>query len=372
MRLRQALPLVVAAGVLGVFACVGSAAGPVPSPAPGYLSDDYGTVFLASNPLMQGTKVVVKPSPGSANQVTAFPKAKPEPYVFVWGPSCTAAAQTVTFTRDVWLPGPPNQQGQFFYTGYRGSTFYTALKTVDLIVNGKVIVHQNVPSGGYNTVTLPADAMKAFTVGENSYQVRFHKGDTKGTCNTGPTNNVVGVEFALSGHITTDLSVSLNDPTVYRHIGTNTTQAESIVVVAHNNGPSMVVNGTFHVTVCCPTALILPPAESNIAAIIKEKTGLVTVDGCKLTQSGTSYAIDCSIAGLAPGGTANTSALFRVQGPSVDVGDFNVMISWNVSTTGITDPNTQDNQSGAKIVYCTSKPNDPGCPGATSADQSKF
>jgi hypothetical protein len=367
MGLRHALTLVTAVGALGAFACVGSATAPgVPSPAPGYLSDDYGTVFLASSPLMQGAKTVVKPLSGSpVNQVTAFPKPKPEPYVFVWAPSCTAAAQTVTFTRDVWLPGPPNLDGQFAYTSYRLGSFYSSLKTIDLIINGKVIVHQNFPSSGYNTVPLTETAAKAFKVGENSYEVRVHKAATTGACNAAKSD-VVGVEFALSGHITTDLSVAQTDPTTYRRIGPNETTVQPFVVTMHNLGPSLIVTGTFHITVCCPDQLTLPGSESIVAAVIKEKTGLTPVSGCKLSpQSGQEFWIDCSIAGLAPGATASATALFQVHGPPIDVGDFSTSIGWNVVTTGITDPNYQNNQGGTKVVWCTSKPNDPGCSGAT-------
>ena len=87
-----------------------AASAAAPSPAPGYLSDDYHAVALASNALMSGAKLVDKSYP-----VQLAPKAQRESFGPIWTLRCPAAAESVTFSRSVWLPGPPNYGGSFTY-----------------------------------------------------------------------------------------------------------------------------------------------------------------------------------------------------------------------------------------------------------------
>jgi hypothetical protein len=214
MAFRGALVLVLMFTVL-----VPAARSAAPSPAAGYLSDDYQSVAIASNAFLKGAKVV-----GRGYPLTFFPKAKPELEVPVWARHCTATAQTVTLTRDLWLPGPPNvDDPQFVFFPVESVGLFGAVKTIDLIVNGKVVIHMRVPYRSKTAITVPLDAVaqKTFRYGENTFQVRAHKHATAHKCNAGKTSQL-GVEFVLTGRIATDLVAGITQSAVvYRKLAPN-------------------------------------------------------------------------------------------------------------------------------------------------------
>jgi hypothetical protein len=346
MRLALGLAFVAAAVLTG------AAASAPPAPVPGYLSDDLGTLGLASNAAMSGAKIV-----GTGSQVTLFAKKKPELWAPIWAKSCSAGAQTVTFTREVWLPGPPNISGSFSFVPYLGSSMAGALSTLDLVVNGKVVAHRHVPAAHTQTsIPIDASAAKAFRYEENTIQVRVHKKATAGACNRSAVTQVA-IEFFLQGHIGTDLGENPGRDE-FRKLAPNQSYTQGFNVSFKNNGPAGVAKGIFHLTVCCTPKFLLGSSATAATGVAPPAPPLTD---CKETDSGTSHTVDCGIANMAPGTSGILGAVFEVVGPPGDYSDFSVSIGWQVVSTGVQDTNTANNTSGIRIYFCGTKSTNPGC-----------
>jgi hypothetical protein len=350
---RRLVVLLAAVGVLVLTAELtsGGAIAQPPSAAPGYLSDDYGQLVLASNDLMSHAKVV-----GKAFRVPLFPKAQPELNAPIWTPRCPANAETVKFGRSVWLPGPPNYGGKFTFGAVLGQGEFGALSTIDLIVDGAVIVHQRLPSGtGYFTVPVSGAALKAFRFGANTIEVRVHKRRTRGQCNTHNRATQVGVLFRLAGGFQTDLAVNPSPPTSYYKLAPGKTFTEQVNVHFFNRGPGWEPNGKFQVNVDGAPKFALG-------------SGLVPPPGPPLTNcqqsdnpNGISHVATCGLSDFAPATEGALSTIIQVTAPSSDYSDFSVGFTWYIGAGAVTDLNSSNNQSYATITLCGSKSTNPGC-----------
>jgi hypothetical protein len=326
-----------------------------PSSAPGYLADDYGTLALASNTDMAPSKVVDKGFP-----VTVISKPRPELDAPIWAVHCRASAQTATFTRTVWLPGPPNVGGSFEFEPWIGRAEFGAVTSIDVFVNGQLIVHQRVPAQGgaggprgVVRVPLDAGAMKAFRFEQNTVQVRVSKRATRGRCNTRNPATRVGIQFMLAGHFGTDLA--LNPPAVvYYKLDPGHSFYGEASLNFRNDGPGWEPTGKFQVNFIGPPQVVLgsggglPPPGPPLT-------------NCQLSDNGVSHVVTCGLSDFAPATAGSLHLFYKVQAPSSDYSDFSVSLQWSIGAGGVQDMNASNNLSNATVFFCGPQSTKPGC-----------
>jgi hypothetical protein len=352
MAVRRLVVLLAAVVVLLVTAglTAGGAAANPPSAAPGYLADDFHALTLASNEFMSGAKVVGKRYPVQG----LFPKATPESSAPIWAFKCSASAETVTFGRSIWLPGPPNYGGKFTFGSVLGQREFRALSTIDLIVNGDVIVHQALPAGtGYFTVPVSGAALKAFRFEANTIQVRVHKRATRGQCNTGKPASQVGVLFSLAGQFETDLALNPPLPDQFVKLAPNQTFTQGVYINFHNDGPAWEPNGTFQLHVDGAPAFALG------SGVLAPPSAPLT--NCQQSDNGLSHSVSCGLSDFAPGTSSKLGTVFQVKAPASDYSDFSVAWSWYIGAGAIPDLDASNNQRYVTFVFCGSKSTNPGC-----------
>ena len=340
------------------WSMAGVASSDPPSPAPGYLSGDYSTMLLASNNLMSGATFVGKTYPAQAGAGSTPEMSGP-----IWTHSCPAGAETVKFGRYVWLPGPPNYGGKFTFGAVLGQHELFALSTIDLIVNGDVIVHQRMPTGpGQYTVPLGAAAMKAFRPEQNLIEVRVHKnaygyspssGKTHGPCNTGNPATQLGVLFRLAGQFETDLAVNPPPPDAYYKFTGGATSVTPVVNVHfRNQGPAWEPSGTFWLDIVGPQNV----AIQNYPAGPPPGPPLTN---CQVYSNGVnSHRVTCGLSNFAPGTEGVLSVIYNV---TAQPADSSVYFHWYVGAGAVTDLNTSNNDSHATNIYCGTKSTTPAC-----------
>ena len=344
------------AGLLVVALTAQAASAAVPSPAPGYLADDYHALALASSELMSGAKFVDRSYPVRV----LFPKARPESGGPIWTFHCPAAAESVKFSRSVWLPGPPNYGGSFTYGTDVGRDELGSLTSIDLIVNGEVIVHEPLRAytvgtqGTTQRVSLGPAALKAFRFEQNTVQVRVHKRATRGGCNTANPATRVGVWFTLAGQFETDLALNPPSPDRYTKLAPNQTFVQSVGVNFHNLGPAWEPNGSFLLNVEGAQQFALgnglgAPAPS------------APLTNCQETDNGLSHSVSCGLSDFAPGTSGLLGVIFKVTAPASDYTDFTVAFGWSISAGAVSDLDSSNNTRSVDWVFCGSRSTKPGC-----------
>ena len=329
--------------------------------APGYLSDDFHALALASNQFMSGAKLVDASSP-----VQLFPKAQPESGGPIWTFRCPAAAESVTFSRSIGLPGPPNYAGSFTYGTDVGRRELGSLTSIELIVNGDTIVSEPLraytvgPQGTAARVPLDATAQKAFHFGANTVQVRVTKRATHGGCNKANPATRVGVWFTLAGQFETDLALNPPSPDQFIALAPGATDTQPLSVNFHNLGPAWEPNGSFFLSIAgAPTAAL----GSGLGAPAPS----APLTGCQQVDNGLSHTISCGLSDFAPGTSGVLGAIFQVTAPSSNYSDFTVSISWYIGAGAIPDLDSSNNVRYVNFVFCGSQSTNPGCQTATPA-----
>jgi hypothetical protein len=344
----------IALALLAAVLAVGTASATPPTPIPGYLSDDYATVTVASNASWTGAKPVAKPTP-----ITTFPKSRPELYAPIWASTCTAGAQAVRFKREVWLPGPPNAQGSFVFSVYSDNgLLVNSLAKIDVFVNHKVVFRKRFPrTNTSTTVRVDAAASRTFRFGENSLEVRVEKRATKIACNKGSRSHL-GVFFYLTGHFATDLAVPPSGKyDRFKKLDTGESTTQVLILTVGNVGPAWVPDGQFHLSVCCTQLAALN-------GLRPEQLGR-PFKNCKLTESGSQHDLDCGLTNFDPERKGTINFFFGVHAPLTDYGDFKVSVAWSVSPRGVQDLDFKNNQGGAEFTFCGKLSTNPGCKTAT-------
>ena len=322
--------------------------------APGYLADDYHQLALGSNQFMSGAKFVGKSYP-----VQLSPKTSPESYGPIWKFSCPAAAETVKFSRSVWLPGPPNYGGEFTYGSALGQNELSKLSTIDLIVNGNVIVHEPLPSGnGVYRVPVSGAALNAFHYGNNTITASVVKLKTSGTCNTGNPATQLGVVFELEGQFQTDLALNPPEPITYHKLAPGTTYADIVTVNFRNQGPAWEPNGMFQVNV-----------DGAQYAYWGNGTGSPApgppLTNCQQSNNGSSYIFQCGLSDFAPFTAGAVGVNFSVTAPPGPYTDFSVVYQVYISAGTVTDLNSSNDTTNHTWVFCGTQSTNPGCQGAS-------
>ena len=287
-----------------------------------------------------------------------------EPARYMWAHSCTRAAQTVDFLRNVWLPGVP-ETAQFYalqsVISEHGHYWSDAFQRIKLIVNDKVV--SNTTSNVYLS-TAGSAFRQAFRPGINRIQlivVKRANPSAISTCGASKAHPPLGISLQLVGsEFPTDLGFDAETEAMkikYVHVQPGASIPFYYSFKVHNFGPSYARNGYFRFQLQPgPTMQISYPLASLTAA---------PFHSCTIT-AGT--IVECSYDDnwLPPGGTANLTAYWKLDAPS---GACNACAAQSTLNWSVGAPNAQTdpqpaNNTGQQIVYFC-------WPGATMYDCDK-
>lgn len=234
LRLRSAVAAVVTAAAIGVPVATSAA----PAPAAGLPS--YLTARDARFSL-NGTWHGARPVAGApAESVFSSPADAGAP---VWGVTCGAPAQTVSFTRTVELLGPA-AGGSFDWMPYvTPGARWAGMTSLDLSVNGEHIYHWAPPAQASDTYSFPAAALKHIKVGANTFELRATRAALpagSSDCNLHGGKLVVALQASFLFYFATDLRVGQPQQPLTIDHGTTSQIIQEFLV---NLGPDRAVNG---------------------------------------------------------------------------------------------------------------------------------
>ncbi len=346
-----AVPCLVGALALGSAVTAGTASAQPPSPAPGYLADDYSALELGSNQFMSGAKLVGPSKP----ETDLFPKAHPESSGPIWTFRCTPSAEMVSFSRSMSLPGPPNYGGSFTYGSVLGHSELGALTSIQLIVNGDVIVQERMPyQTAYFRVPVNGTALNAFRYGNNTITVRVYKRKTGGGCNTGNSATQVGALFRLKGQFETDLALNPTEPIEYHKLAPNQTYTQGVIINFRNQGPAWEPGGMFQVNVAGAQYAVLGNGTAAPAPA-------PPLTNCQASSNGLSQLFQCGLSDFAPDTAGKLGTVFQAKAPAGPYSDFSVIYQDYISAGAITDLDSSNNANSHTWVFCGAQSTKPGC-----------
>jgi hypothetical protein len=330
---------------------VGAASAQPPSPTPGYLADDYSALELGSNQFISGAKLVGPSRP----ETDLFPKAHPDSDGPIWTFKCTNSAETVKFSRSVWLPGPPNYGGSFTYGSVLGQREAGALTSINLTVNGDVIVSERMPyQTAYFRVAVSGTAVNAFHYGNNTISVSVHKRKTHGACNTRNPATQLGVLFRVKGQFETDLAVNPPEPIEYHKLAPGQTYTQGIYANFRNQGPSWEPNGMLQVNVTGAQSAVLGSGVGTAAPG-------PPLTSCQVSDNGLSHIFQCGLSDFAPFTAGSLGTVFAATAPAGSYTDFTVIYQVYISAGTVTDLNSGNNSTYHEWVFCGPQSTKPGC-----------
>jgi hypothetical protein len=272
---------------------------------------------------------------------------------YVWAPTCTAERQTVTFIRDVVLPGPPGEVSfevdQLSYGG--------AVEEATLFVNG----HKAFTLGrGLPRVEHDKKVVGLFGYGQTHLAVEITKRAGAKPCNTGRPETDFGVRFRVAGVFVADVAVRTDLPAKEAMRASNP-QGINGTIEIFNNGPSGVYSGQFRLLI-------------NVASIEQvifrdgpDVSGPGVTD-CKSSVPAGSLAprtkpieITCKLRNMPPGTKA--AVKFRLAA-SFNTSAFYAAISYAREVFASADDPKNNNTLSNTILLCHESNESPDCANA--------
>lgn len=264
----------------------------------------------------------------------------------VWAPTCTRAPQRVTFTRTVFVPGPPDTMRLSLDAVGSQFPWRPPITRAELRLNGVLLVGEN--DGAIHRDLTRAQLAK-FHYGANKLEIDVTKGRSL-PCNLGSTatTRAVGVGLEMYGTFASNIeTASLIDH-----------QARCCLGKIHlrNVGPSGAPEGTFRLTFHGLAARVEPAfakdtmvwlGSGTATCAIAPSTGFGIVDGT------------CTWKDLPPGAEAELWLGVFYTPPTGDFFD-DYTWSWEASTWGRADPAVHG--SGHDDGGACSPPNPGVCP----------
>lgn len=281
---------------------------------------DRGNAYVVTSEKWRGAKRVVNVSPSDFRDTPAGSYADQPDYV--WAPACSTKTQTVRFSLDVTLPGPPAVLGVSLYS--RSWLKRNPVTALELRVNGGLALRTK----GAHRVKLGESARELFRHGRNDLELVAVKARSA-RCNSDTFKDGVGVALELLAEFKADLTVAAAQPK----------RGSACCVLTFdvgNRGPSWAIFGSFHVEVRIDFEL-----ESAQPAVFP-------AGACKVFRFGYT-AVQCSFPDLRPGGQVHVQIRLDYKEPA---GPFDVPldISWN--GFGYFDPNGPNGQGRFQLSYC--------------------
>jgi hypothetical protein len=263
---------------------------------------------------------------------------------FIWAKKCTAAAQTVTFKKKMFLPGVP----AVLEASLRH--YKRPLKSMEILVNGRLLLKTTTAA---RKIDLKGKA-GAFKFGMNTIEISASKGASKQSCNDSGHENDTGFLMELHAEFQADLQVTIDPPN-------NTSSALFIqFVTVKNNGPSAMDYGSISYGV---TTSHIQPIWKNGAGI-DPNAGVVIYEGeqalpdCKYFSSG-GYSTYCAIDALQPGQSRRYTVKYLYNAPTGNFSD-KWTESWGAAGDTL-DPNQTSNGGSRTRGACRPAGNPPPC-----------
>ena len=245
---------------------------------------------------------------------------------YVWAKKCTAAAQTVKFTKRIFVPGKPA-----LFEVSLGALDDKLLKELDLLVNGGTALRA---THSVHKVNLKARA-GLWKFGWNVLTITARKPATKGKCDSSD----YGVSAEIHAQFRSDLVATSPEPA---NSGSAILFTE---VTITNKGPSSVLFGTVSFTV--GTTHIKPVLDQYVI-LSKSALGPPLDEDCSYGRQSTF----CPMPGLDPGESFHYFARFIYDIPPAPTKFFEEFdTSWGASGDTL-DPNGANGGGTRKRGVC--------------------
>lgn len=256
-----------------------------------YLDPDTGEIHIGTGPAWSGARVVEPLMP--------FVGGRPlrDPVAPVWAPTCTKRAQTVRFTRSVFLLGPPGKLDLTVANVSRGVSRWP-FSTMRVLLNGQTIFRKDTPGDGGGA--FPAELLQEIQTGSNRLDVIMRKRRT-GSCN-GTRRRQIGVVVALDGQQAWNLSVDRPPP---QTVTTREQQFPDVSVpyTLTNAGPSTLLEPVLVLQTTFSSALVTALSQAFTAGGVCPSSD---------EPSTGTYRLVCGLGPLGPGDRSVVTA--RVLG----------------------------------------------------------
>ena len=249
---------------------------------------------------------------------------------YLWAKTCKAGAQTVQFTKRVWLPGTPVSLEGSLVSLKRRLTF------MEIAVNGEPVLHT-----GAN-VRKKKGRTTGFKHGWNVIAVRAAKPKT-GPCNKSTPDT--GVFATLRAVFGADVTATIPPPT------RATSASFQIPITVRNNGPSTAMVGNVGFST---TTSKMVTVESN-----PNRAFVMTVNGTPLEECAyyrtEGYSASCALGVLKAGETRIVTVVYAYKPPAT--GDFSdrYKISWGAAG-GLPDPKPLNDGGSRDQFVCRPGP----------------
>lgn len=230
-------------------------------------------------------------------------------------------------------------------------------------MNGKVIASGRFKFTGTRSsdIKLSKATMAAFRLGPNDVEIRVIKGASPASmpkCNT-TTDNRLSVQFVMRGRFLSDLAlIDVPPKQQYRKAANELSQVINLTL--RNQGPSGIFTGQFSVDICCATGFsVLSLAATNVPGIepLSPPFTGCTVDDTKKPT----YKVLCGLANFKAGDRAILTIGFQTGFANLAFTEASTNISWQLSATGISDANFENNARSVQFVWCGTLATSDGC-----------
>ena len=355
--------LAVAALVLSAFGAPSFADLTTASPAPPYLQGTGERFYAAANKSWSPARELTA---DASNNPLNKPQGEWDPDTVVWAKKCSSKAQTVSFQRELTLPGRPTTSSFSIAPVYPFGVA-SAFKSFRLQLNGATVAKGPLTGSPYSgpTITLAAPALKRFRDGKNVAVVTVVRGalpSTQKKCNTSAAD-LTGVLFRFSGDFDADLS--LVDPSIpttkYYRAGPEVRAIVNLSLT--NNGPAGVVKGgifTAKVT-GISDLLMLGDSPTHIPGTYPTAPPFDDCEATTLTpKPNLTVQIRCELGAMKAGDVGYLSLGLAQTFPSTAFAETATVVTWQVSHPM---DSTYDNLRGAQLVWCGTLSTKPECLG---------
>ena len=354
-------------GVIALACAFGGRA--TPPSAPAYIDKAITTFAIYTNDAWQ--------LPGAhASQIAVAPRTGREmpggdQHWYIWAPTCTSGAQIVSFSRSIFLPGPPVS------LDLAATTIGTSARSIVLSANGHLLARSGsyplgsgdtVPTGPtrdgsiqYHTLQLDPKA-SPFHYGLNKLDLVVTKSAEAGAaarCGAGsPTR--FGVQLTLEGSgFPTALRVGGPGPSE-ANVATNVTPGQnkrfSYLIHLYNDGPSATLGTSFAFDIQTGSEKLAGPVRASVDRGFRS-----------CTQSGTFHIfVTCPSAGwFAPGAVSEATIIFDLAIRTDEGNGFVDDATFGWALTPLPSTNQPEhNTSGQAVVLCWPGASDPRCANA--------
>lgn len=255
-----------------------------------YLDPTTGEIEIGSNAAWSGASEI-----SSLQRYTGSGVRLRDPMEPIWGRRCSAGAQTVRFSRDVFLLGPPEQLRMVLANVSRGQRRWP-FASWSISINGWRLFYKTEPGTAVGSLT--AKGLKLIRFGANRIEVTVRKRAT-GSCDQSHPTHKIGVLLSISGEQAWHLHATR--PGAVQHVTPTSPADFAIPHTIGNDGPSVLLEPVFVARVRVTQSTLKPWA---FGPIVTSTSNYETSDpGCRNYQDAAeeTWQTICGMAPMLPG-----------------------------------------------------------------------